>query len=577
MSFDVRNTGGRAGSEEPQVYVGKPDRLVPTPPHELAAFGKVTLAPGQTRRVTLTVPAAQLSYWDSGAQAFTVQDGRYSISVGGSSRSLPLSTDYTVTRTDQPTRFTVTGPTAPVQPGSSFLVTGRLANLSDLTVSGVRATVTAPAGWTVTALTPTTFSTGPASSSAPVRWRVTVPADAPGGNVTLTATATGTVAGARRTVTQTLPVVVPFASLAAAVNTVGVSDNADPAAGNLDGGGYSYSAQSLAADGITPGSPVRVGDAILTFPAQPVGTPDVVTAAGQTIRFTGRGSELVFLGTATGSASSGQVGLTYTDGTTGSVTVRFADWYSDPSATLGPVVSTGPWNQPPNGIGPHDVNLYGFATAIDPTRTLASITLPMNSALHLFAVGTADPPATAPAAATYAASVNTVGVTDDADPGPGNLDPGGYSLSAQGLAAKGITPGSRVAVDGASVTFPPQAPGTDDAVTAAGQTIAVGAAGSALVLLGTATSGETSALVTVNYADGTRVPTTVAFADWYSNSALPGGTVVVTVPWNQPANGIGPHDVSLYSATVPLRTGKRVVSVTLPTNSRLHLFGGGVR
>ena len=59
---------------------------------------------------------------------------------------------------------------------------------------------------------------------------------------------------------------------------VGVSDNGNAAAGNFDGSGYSYSAQSLAAAGVTPGGTVKVGTTTATFPPQAPGIPDAVNA-----------------------------------------------------------------------------------------------------------------------------------------------------------------------------------------------------------------------------------------------------------------------------------------------------------
>jgi glycosyl hydrolase family 3 len=65
----------------------------------------------------------------------------------------------------------------------------------------------------------------------------------------------------------------------------------------------------------------------------------------------------------------------------------------------------------------------------------------------------------------------------------------------------------------------------------------------------------------------------VSFADWFSDSAVAGGTVVATVPWNLgPGSTLGPHQVSVYSATVPLDPGKTVASVTLPTDFNMHIF-----
>ncbi|HEX7851748.1 MAG TPA: glycoside hydrolase family 3 C-terminal domain-containing protein, partial [Sphingomonas sp.] len=51
VSFDVVNTGNRAGAEIPQVYVARDGTKTPM---RLAAFTRVTLKPGEVRRVTLT-------------------------------------------------------------------------------------------------------------------------------------------------------------------------------------------------------------------------------------------------------------------------------------------------------------------------------------------------------------------------------------------------------------------------------------------------------------------------------------------------------------------------------------------
>ena len=96
LSFTVTNTGGRAGSEAVQVYVGKPDSEVDSPPRELGSYRKVHLAAGASKEVRLSVEPRQLSYWDTGTDAFRVREGEYRIAVGPSSRALPLSTSYRV-------------------------------------------------------------------------------------------------------------------------------------------------------------------------------------------------------------------------------------------------------------------------------------------------------------------------------------------------------------------------------------------------------------------------------------------------------------------------------------------------
>jgi beta-glucosidase len=55
VSFDVTNTGHRAGSEVAEVYVGESHPSIPRPVKELKGFAKVQLNAGETRRVSLTL------------------------------------------------------------------------------------------------------------------------------------------------------------------------------------------------------------------------------------------------------------------------------------------------------------------------------------------------------------------------------------------------------------------------------------------------------------------------------------------------------------------------------------------
>jgi beta-glucosidase len=92
VTADVTNTGRRTGSEVVQLYAGIPGTAaVPEPPHQLAAFAKVTLRPGETRRVVLHVTTRSFAHWDTAANAWSTPDGTYGISVGTSSVDLPLA------------------------------------------------------------------------------------------------------------------------------------------------------------------------------------------------------------------------------------------------------------------------------------------------------------------------------------------------------------------------------------------------------------------------------------------------------------------------------------------------------
>ncbi len=65
-TVDVTNTGAISGDEVVQLYVTAQGSRVERAPRELKAFARVSLAPGETRTVALTVPAADLAYFDPG-------------------------------------------------------------------------------------------------------------------------------------------------------------------------------------------------------------------------------------------------------------------------------------------------------------------------------------------------------------------------------------------------------------------------------------------------------------------------------------------------------------------------------
>jgi beta-glucosidase len=75
-----------------QLYVGFPGSKVDRPVKLLRGFEKVSLDPGETKRVSLPVRAKDLAYYDTGAKAWVVERVEYAVLVGGSSRASDLLT-----------------------------------------------------------------------------------------------------------------------------------------------------------------------------------------------------------------------------------------------------------------------------------------------------------------------------------------------------------------------------------------------------------------------------------------------------------------------------------------------------
>jgi len=92
-SVTVTNTGQRAGDEVVQLYERAVSPPRPMPVRQLRGFARVTLAPGESKRVTFRLRAVDdFGYYDAARKAFAVDPGDYEVAVGGSSADLPVRT-----------------------------------------------------------------------------------------------------------------------------------------------------------------------------------------------------------------------------------------------------------------------------------------------------------------------------------------------------------------------------------------------------------------------------------------------------------------------------------------------------
>ena len=102
VTVDVKNTGARAGDEVVQLYTrAVASNISPRPKHELRGFERISLEPGQTKTVTLAVPAEKLAYWDEANDKFVVEPGEYEIQIGASSADIRAREKVTI-RATQP-------------------------------------------------------------------------------------------------------------------------------------------------------------------------------------------------------------------------------------------------------------------------------------------------------------------------------------------------------------------------------------------------------------------------------------------------------------------------------------------
>jgi len=96
VSFEIKNTGKRAGAEVAQLYVGENNPKIPRPVKELKKFVKVNLKPGESKVVHFTLNKNAFAYWSPMTKKWTVDPGKYTIMVGNSSRTLPLKNTVTL-------------------------------------------------------------------------------------------------------------------------------------------------------------------------------------------------------------------------------------------------------------------------------------------------------------------------------------------------------------------------------------------------------------------------------------------------------------------------------------------------
>ncbi|HSS21613.1 MAG TPA: glycoside hydrolase family 3 N-terminal domain-containing protein [Pyrinomonadaceae bacterium] len=94
VSVDVENIGKRAGDEVVQLYLRDVAASMTRPVKELKGFQRVTLQPGEKKRVELVLTRDQLAFWNREMQ-FVVEPGEFKLMVGASSENF-IESGFTV-------------------------------------------------------------------------------------------------------------------------------------------------------------------------------------------------------------------------------------------------------------------------------------------------------------------------------------------------------------------------------------------------------------------------------------------------------------------------------------------------
>jgi beta-glucosidase len=95
VTFDVTNTGTRAGDDVAQLYIHDPVASISQPVRRLRGFQRVTLDPGKSQTVSFNLDASDFGFYDNSGK-FVVEPGRIDVYAGDSSTA-DLTKSFVVT------------------------------------------------------------------------------------------------------------------------------------------------------------------------------------------------------------------------------------------------------------------------------------------------------------------------------------------------------------------------------------------------------------------------------------------------------------------------------------------------
>ena len=101
-TVSVTNTSDKAGAEIVELYASNPDSTYENyaPKKRLAAFEKVELDAGETKKVTLEVSGEDMALWNSNTDEYEIEAGTYTFEAGASSQDVKATAQAEITGSD---------------------------------------------------------------------------------------------------------------------------------------------------------------------------------------------------------------------------------------------------------------------------------------------------------------------------------------------------------------------------------------------------------------------------------------------------------------------------------------------
>ena len=94
VSVDVTNTGSREGKEIVQLYISDEESSLERPVKELKGFKKISLAPGETKKVTFEISEDMLKFYDPAQKGWVLEKGKFTAQIGAASDDIRTSVDF---------------------------------------------------------------------------------------------------------------------------------------------------------------------------------------------------------------------------------------------------------------------------------------------------------------------------------------------------------------------------------------------------------------------------------------------------------------------------------------------------